>query len=123
MNSLPEGYDTRVGERGLRLSAGEKQRLCLGRIFLSDAPLIILDEPTANLDRDTQSKIFRAVREFTRDRSLILVTHWLAELDWLDQILVLDRGAIVQRGTQAELLARDGIFKQLWTIQSQYLYK
>ncbi|MFN2158399.1 MAG: thiol reductant ABC exporter subunit CydD [Anaerolineales bacterium] len=121
INALPAGFDTQVGERGLSLSAGENQRLSLGRVFLSKAPLIILDEPTSNLDMVTQSKVFQAIREFTRDRSLILVTHWLLELDWLDQILVLDRGKIIQRGTESELLASDGIFNLMWTIQSRYL--
>ena len=123
IDALPAGYNTLVGERGLRLSAGENQRLSLGRVFLSDAPLIILDEPTANLDMDMQSKVFQEIRKFTDGRSLILVTHWLAELDWLDQILVLDRGKIVQRGTHSELLGSEGIFKQMAAVQSRYIYR
>ncbi len=119
--SLPQGYETWVGEHGLRLSGGEKQRIALARAFLKDAPLLILDEPTAHLDPATEKVVIANLRSFVagegapepRRRSLLLATHRLVDMDWFDEILVLESGRIVGQGTHAELLQHNTLYRQL----------
>ncbi len=114
---LPQGYDTWVGEHGLKLSGGERQRLGLARIFLKNPPLLILDEPTANLDSRTEREIMDALPEAMRGRSVLLITHRLAGLEAMDEIIVLDHGRVVERGHHAGLLAQDGLYQQMWSLQ------
>jgi ATP-binding cassette subfamily C protein CydC len=115
--SLPQGYDTWIGECGLRLSAGERQRLAVARALLKDAPLLLLDEPAANLDplteRDLLDTLFESVFP---GRSVLWITHRLTCMDRVDEILVLAKGRIVERGNHAALLARNGRYKQMWQI-------
>ncbi len=111
---LPEGYDTHIGEGGLRLSGGERQRLALARAYLKDAPILLLDEPAANLDPLTEAQILETLFSSSRGRTLILITHRLARLESMDEILVLDHGRVVERGTFMNLLAAGGLFHQLW---------
>jgi ATP-binding cassette subfamily C protein CydC len=118
---LPEGYQTRVGEFGLNLSGGERQRLAIARALLKNAPILILDEPTANLDAQTERDLLAALYALMEGRTTLLITHRLVGLERLDQILVLERGKIVERGTQAELLARQGAYKYLYTAQRQWI--
>ncbi|MCS6871033.1 MAG: thiol reductant ABC exporter subunit CydC [Anaerolineae bacterium] len=118
---LPEGYQTRVGEFGLNLSGGERQRLAIARALLKDAPILILDEPTANLDAQTERDLLTALQTLMHGRTVLLITHRLVGLERMDQILVLQRGKIVERGTQAELLARDGAYKYLYMAQRQLI--
>jgi ABC-type multidrug transport system fused ATPase/permease subunit len=121
IQGLPKGYETLIGERGMRLSGGERQRLAIARAVLKDAPLLLLDEPTANLDPLTERLILDHLYGLLEGRSLLLITHRLIGLDRMDEILVLDRGRIVERGSQADLLTRGGRYAALWTSQSRIL--
>ena len=107
---FPEGYETRVGERGVRLSGGQRQRVSIARAFVRDAPIIILDEATASLDARAEAEIQAAVDRLEEDRTVICVAHRLSTLAAMDKIVVLAAGRVVEEGTFAELLARDGAF-------------
>lgn len=117
--ALPQGYDTWVGEHGLRLSAGERQRLAIARALLSSAPLLLLDEPTAHLDSLTESRVIAGLLSASEGRTLLWITHRLVGLEAMDEILVMDGGEIVERGSHEELLARDGVYRRLWRAQRQ----
>ncbi len=119
IQSLPQGYDTVIGEQGLQLSGGERQRLAIARALLKDAPLLILDEATANLDPLVERDIMATLRAISAGRTTITITHRLVDMAAMDEILVLDAGKIAARGTHAELMARGGIYRQLWTQQRQ----
>jgi len=119
--SLPNGYETLVGERGLQLSSGERQRVAIARALLKDAPIFIFDEPTANLDAATERKLVETLQSVTEKRSVLWITHRLVGLETMDEILVLENGIIVQRGTQAELLEQDGLYKKMWDLQNRAL--
>ncbi|MGH7426711.1 MAG: ABC transporter ATP-binding protein, partial [Candidatus Methylomirabilales bacterium] len=117
ISSLPEGYDTMVGERGYRLSGGEKQRLAIARLLLKDPAIVILDEATAHLDSESENLIQEALGEAMSGRTSIVIAHRLSTVVGADQILVLDRGRIVERGTHVELLARGGLYEALYRMQ------
>jgi ATP-binding cassette subfamily C protein CydCD len=119
--SLPKAYDTIVGEQGLRLSAGERQRLAIARMLLKDAPILIFDEPTANLDAVTESQVFDSLFTAMRGKTALLITHRLVRLDEVDEILVLDRGELLERGTHEQLLAMKGLYSRLWDLQNRIL--
>lgn len=119
--SLPEGLDSWAGEQGLRLSGGERQRLAVARALLKDAPILLLDEPTANLDTVTEQKLLGSIREMTRDRTTLLITHRLVGMEGMDEILVLDKGRIVERGTHADLLRSGGLYRQMYDAQREIL--
>ena len=104
--SLPDGYDTVVGERGYRLSGGEKQRLAIARVLLKDPAVVILDEATAHLDSETELLVQQALAEALRDRTSIVIAHRLSTIQAADQILVLEDGEIVARGTHGSLAGR-----------------
>ncbi len=120
--SLPKGYDTLIGEQGLRLSGGERQRLAVARALLKDAPILILDEPTANLDPLTEKAVLDTLFGIMRRKTSLLITHRLIGLENVDEILVLDHGRIVERGAHAELLKREGVYRRLWDLQNRMLY-
>jgi len=111
--ALPQGYDTPVGERGARLSGGQVQRLALARAFLKDAPLLVLDEATANLDPEVEALVQEALGRLLRGRTALLIAHRLPTVYRADRILVLDGGRLVQAGTHAELVAREGAYRRL----------
>ncbi len=118
---LPRGIDTWVGERGASLSGGERQRLALARFLLRDAPLLLLDEPTANLDALTEQRLVQTLLKAMQGRSALWITHRLTGLEHMDEILVLDEGKVVERGTQAELIGKRGLFAELWSLQNRML--
>ena len=110
---LPDGYDTVVGERGYRLSGGEKQRVAIARVILKNPAVVILDEATAHLDSESERHVQAALKEILRDRTSLVIAHRLSTIVDADEILVFDGGEIVERGTHAELLARDGLYAEL----------
>ena len=117
--SLSKGYDTLIGEQGVRLSGGERQRLAIARALLQDSPVLILDEPTANLDPQTEKHVLDTLFETMREKTSLLITHRLVGLEHVDEILVMDNGQIVERGTHAELLTRQRLYRRLWDVQNQ----
>ena len=117
--SLPNGYDTVIGEGGDTLSGGEKQRISIARALLKDAPIVILDEATASVDPENEHLIQAAITELTRGKTLITIAHRLATVEHADQILVLDGGTIAQKGTHAQLLAQDGKYRQFVQIREK----
>ncbi|GAB4484645.1 MAG: thiol reductant ABC exporter subunit CydC [Anaerolineales bacterium] len=119
--SLPNGYETMVGERGLQLSGGERQRVAIARALLKNTPIFIFDEPTANLDAATERKLVETLQSVIENRSVLWITHRLVGLNAMDEILVLQSGRIIQRGTQAELLAQDGLYRKMWDLQNRAL--
>jgi ABC-type multidrug transport system fused ATPase/permease subunit len=119
IQSLPSGYDTWIGEQGLYLSAGERQRLAVARALLKDSPMLILDEPTANLDPETGYALLNSIRELSRGRSTITITQDMMGLESMDEILVLQNGCIIERGTHEELKLNKGLYRKMWDIYHQ----
>ncbi len=116
---LPEGYDTRVGERGLKLSGGEKQRVAIARTILKDPRVLVLDEATSALDSGTEQDIQTALRAVSRHRTTLTIAHRLSTVVDADEIIVMDHGAIVERGSHAALLAADGVYAAMWARQAE----
>lgn len=119
IESLPNGYDTLVGERGLKLSGGEKQRVAIARAILKDPPILIFDEATSSLDSHSEVQIQEALRRVAEQRTNLVIAHRLSTVVDADLVLVMDSGRIVERGTHRELLGRDGLYAHLWTLQQE----
>ena len=117
ISALPDGYDTVVGEGGSTLSGGEKQRVSIARAILKNAPVVILDEATASVDPENEHLIQQAISSLTRGKTIIVIAHRLATIENADQILVIDDGRVAQRGTHAELIAQDGIYRNFVSIR------
>jgi ATP-binding cassette subfamily B protein len=115
--SLPQGYKTKVGERGLKLSGGEKQRVAIARTILKNPRILILDEATSALDTATEQEIGAALRSIAYDRTTLVIAHRLSTVTDADEILVLRDGEIVERGSHASLLAADGVYAGMWAAQ------
>ncbi|ELY63826.1 ABC transporter ATP-binding protein [Natronococcus jeotgali] len=118
IQNLPDGYDTMVGERGVKLSGGQRQRVAIARAVLKDPEILILDEATSDVDTETEMLIQRSLDELTEDRTTFAIAHRLSTIKDADQILVLEDGGIVERGTHGELLENDGLYAHLWGVQA-----
>ncbi|HAR3995850.1 TPA: SAV1866 family putative multidrug efflux ABC transporter [Staphylococcus aureus] len=116
--NLPQGYDTEVGERGVKLSGGQKQRLSIARIFLNNPPILILDEATSALDLESESIIQEALDVLSKDRTTLIVAHRLSTITHADKIVVIENGHIVEIGTHRELIAKQGAYEHLYSIQN-----
>jgi ATP-binding cassette subfamily C protein CydC len=119
--SLPKGYDTMIGEQGLRLSGGERQRLAIARALIKDAPILILDEPTANLDPLTEQQVLETLFKVMKQKTSLLITHRLIGLENMDEILVINHGQIIERGTHAELTGKESFYRHLLDLQNRIL--
>jgi ATP-binding cassette subfamily B protein len=117
VRSLPEGLDTVVGDRGYRLSGGERQRLAIARLLLKAPSVVVLDEATAHLDSESEQAVQRALVAALSGRTSLVIAHRLSTIRQADQILVVDQGRVVQRGTHAELLAEGGLYSDLYRTQ------
>ena len=117
--ALPDGYETRVGERGLKLSGGEKQRVAIARTILKNPRILVLDEATSALDSRTEREIGTALRAVSRDRTTLVIAHRLSTVVDADEILVLDQGRVAEQGTHAGLLLQDGLYARMWALQAE----
>jgi ATP-binding cassette subfamily B protein len=115
--SLPQGYDTPVGERGLKLSGGEKQRVAIARTLLKSPPILVFDEATSALDTRTERAIQEQLDQIARGRTTLIIAHRLSTIVNADHILVLDAGRVLEQGTHASLLAQGGRYAQMWRLQ------
>ena len=117
--ALPDGYETVVGEGGASLSGGERQRIAIARAIMKDAPVIILDEATANVDPENEKELMAAVAALTREKTILMIAHRLKTVRHADQILVVDQGRIVQRGCHETLMQEDGIYRRFVAAREQ----
>ena len=114
---MPEGLETQVGERGLKISGGEKQRVAIARTLLKNTPILVFDEATSALDTHAEKAIQSAFDEAAQNRTTLIIAHRLSTIVHAEQILVMDDGRIVERGTHAQLLAKNGVYSQMWMQQ------
>jgi len=117
--AMPDGYNTKVGERGAKLSGGQKQRIAIARALLTNAPILILDEATAAVDIQTESAIQKSIRAIATDKTIIVIAHRISTIRNANCILVLQNGKIIQRGTHKQLMAKDGLYKNMCITQKK----
>jgi ATP-binding cassette subfamily B protein len=118
ISQLPYGYDTIVGERGQKLSGGQRQRLAIARAILKNPPILILDEATSAVDNETESAIARSLKKITQHRTTIMIAHRLSTIRHADCIYVLENGKIIEKGKHEQLLSKEGIYANLWKVQT-----
>jgi ATP-binding cassette subfamily B protein len=118
IEGLSEGYDTRVGERGVKLSGGQRQRIAIARTVLQDPEILLLDEATSAVDTETEYLIQRSLDRLSADRTTLVIAHRLSTIKDADRIAVLDEGRVVERGSHEELLSADGLYANLWGVQA-----
>ena len=118
ISQLPDGYNTYVGEHGVKLSGGERQRVAIARAILKNAPILILDEATSSLDSESEALIQDALGNLMEGKTVVVIAHRLSTIMRMDRILVLDGGKIVAEGTHQKLLAQGGLYQKLWNIQA-----
>jgi subfamily B ATP-binding cassette protein MsbA len=116
---MPEGYQTNIGDRGVRLSGGQRQRICIARALLKNAPILILDEATSALDTESEQMVQSALENLMANRTTFVIAHRLSTIFRADRIVALENGEIRESGTHAELLAVDGLYKRLYEMQFQ----
>lgn len=116
--SLPHGYETEIGERGVKLSGGQKQRIAISRVFLKDPAILVLDEATSALDLESEHLIQESLQELADNRTTLIVAHRLSTITHADQIIVIERGEIAERGTHRELMELDGVYARLYNVQN-----
>ena len=121
IQTLPHNYDTRLGEGGLRLSAGERQRVAIARTLIKDAPIVIFDEPTANLDPLTEGNLVEALISELNDKTTLWITHRLVGMGAMDEIFIMVKGKIKERGKHTELIQRGGTYQRMWELQNQVI--
>jgi ABC-type multidrug transport system fused ATPase/permease subunit len=119
IQALPQGYDTWIGERGVKLSVGQKQRVSIARVLLKDPPIVIFDEATSNIDTETEVKIREALNDLTKGRTTFIIAHRLATLHDVDRIVVVEQGSIVEEGVHEDLIRRGGVYATLYEAQFQ----
>jgi ABC-type multidrug transport system fused ATPase/permease subunit len=118
ISALPAGYNTYVGERGIKLSGGERQRVAIARAILKDAPILVLDEATSNLDSESEALIRDALEILMQGKTVVVIAHRLSTIMKMDRIVVIERGRVVAQGTHQELIQREGLYQKLWSIQA-----
>ena len=119
IEDLPQGYDTVVGERGLKLSGGEKQRVAIARVLLKDPAILVFDEATSSLDSQSEKNILGALKRISHNKTTLVIAHRLSTVVDADRIVVLDQGRVCEQGDHASLIAGDGLYAELWRIQQK----
>ena len=117
--ALPEGYETVIGENGASLSGGERQRISIARAIMKDAPIIILDEATANVDPENEKDLMEAIEALTKEKTILMIAHRLKTVRNADKIFVVDKGKIVQAGSHEQLMHKEGIYKNFILVRKQ----
>jgi subfamily B ATP-binding cassette protein MsbA len=115
--TLPQGYETMIGERGVRLSGGQRQRLAIARALLKNAPVLILDEATSALDSESERQVQMALERLMQNRTTLVIAHRLSTIENVDRILVLESGRLAEQGTHGQLLAQNGLYAHLYKLQ------
>ena len=118
IDELPEGWDTNIGEDGHRLSGGQRQRIAIARAVLKDAPVLVLDEATSNVDNETEAALQRSIERISRDRTTLIIAHRLSTIRNADTIAVMEKGQITETGSHDELVSQEGLYARLWAVQT-----